>query len=373
MSSAGPASGALVVSLAAAPEDPDLEVYAARADAKRVPASVQKLHTTATALRRLGPQARLSTQVLATSPVGGGRLDGDLYLRGAGDPTFGSPQVTTLARTLVEQTGLERVTGRVLGDESAFDQRRGPPSSLFRTSSYVGPLSALAYNRGRTGLRVPWFQTSPGLFAAQAFERALRREGVVTGSRARTGITPAGASAMAAIASPSLANLAARTNRPSDNYFAETLVKVVGMRPGVPASTRAGAQVVTQEMRRLGASPVVADGSGLSRANRSSPRDVVTLLRAMTLDPSAGPAFEASLAVAGRSGTLTSRMRGTAAAGSCRAKTGSLQAVSALAGYCTARDGTTRLAFAFLMNGVNLFNARRLQDRMAATLARYDS
>lgn len=370
MQAAGPGSGGLVVDLGSQPAG--AELYASRPDVRRVPASVQKLYTTATALVRLGPEARLSTQVLATGPVLGGTLDGDLYLRGAGDPTFGGPQMTALARSLTARTGLERVTGRVIGDETAFDGRRGPPSSLFRTSSYVGPLSALAFKRGRTGLRSPWFQTSPGLFAAQAFERVLRRERVITGSRALTGRTPASAAPLAEVASPPIAALVGQTNRPSDNYFAETLMKVLGARPGAAGTTRAGAQVVVASMQRLGATPRVVDGSGLARTNRTSPREVVALLRAMTLDPSAGPAFEASLAVAGRSGTLASRMRGTPAAGNCRAKTGSLQAVSALAGYCTASGGSTRVAFAFLMNDVNLFAARRLQDRMASTLARYE-
>jgi D-alanyl-D-alanine carboxypeptidase/D-alanyl-D-alanine-endopeptidase (penicillin-binding protein 4) len=91
----------------------------------------------------------------------------------------------------------------------------------------------------------------------------------------------------------------------------------------------------------------------------------------MAADPVNGPALVASLPVAGRSGTLSSRMRGTAAAGNCRAKTGTLRSVSALAGFCTARDGA-RLGFAILMNRVNPAGARRLQDRMAAALARLE-
>lgn len=372
MRAAGSQSGALVVNLAAQPQDPGYELYASRPDEKRVPASVQKLYTTATALLRLGPQAHLTTRVLEVAQVADGTLDGDLYLRGAGDPAFGSAQMTALARELVAQTGLERVTGRIIGDETAFDRRRGPPSSAFRTSSYVGPLSALAFNRGRTGLRSAPLQHSPGLFAAQAFERVLRRGGVAIAQHARTGHAPASATPAAEVASPTVADLITRTNRPSDNYFAETLIKVLGARPEQPGSTRTGAQAVAASMRQLGAAPHVVDGSGLSRTNRTSPREVVTLLRAMSLDPVDGPPFAASLALAGESGTLVSRMRSTPAAGNCRAKTGSLHAVSALAGYCTARDGTTPLAFAFLMNRVDLFGARRLQDRMASALAGYE-
>ena len=80
--------------------------------------------------------------------------------------------------------------------------------------------------------------------------------------------------------------------------------------------------------------------------------------------------FYRSLPLAGKAGTLKKRMRGTAASGRCRAKTGTLSGVSALAGYCKTRSGK-RAAFALIMNGVNVWTARRIQDRIAAELARY--
>jgi D-alanyl-D-alanine carboxypeptidase/D-alanyl-D-alanine-endopeptidase (penicillin-binding protein 4) len=108
------------------------------------------------------------------------------------------------------------------------------------------------------------------------------------------------------------------------------------------------------------------DGSGLSRGNLTTPRDVVELLAGMH----ASAPFRDSLAVAGRSGTLADRMERGAARDRCQAKTGTLTGVSALAGYCTGRDGS-RVAFAFLMNGVSIWGAHAVQDRMAAALARY--
>jgi serine-type D-Ala-D-Ala carboxypeptidase/endopeptidase (penicillin-binding protein 4) len=122
-------------------------------------------------------------------------------------------------------------------------------------------------------------------------------------------------------------------------------------------------------MTGFGLRPRVADGSGLSRSNRTTPRQVVRLLQHMAGDQ-AGPAFETSLAVAGRSGTLDNRMRRSVARDRCHAKTGTLNSVSALAGYCQSTAGA-RVAFAFLMNGVNVYGARALQDRMTAALARY--
>ena len=96
-----------------------------------------------------------------------------------------------LADILIERTGLTEVDGRVIGDETVFDGLRGPPSEGYRTSSYVGPLSALTFNRGFTGSRRPLFQASPPLFAAKAFTAALRRRGVTRAPRRPPGVTPA--------------------------------------------------------------------------------------------------------------------------------------------------------------------------------------
>ena len=83
-------------------------------------------------------------------------------------------------------------------------------------------------------------------------------------------------------------------------------------------------------------------------------------------------AFDASLAVIGRNGTVSSRMRGTPAQDRCHAKTGTLRDVSALAGFCNTVGGE-RVAFAFLMNGVYPASARAVQDRMTVALSRYDA
>ena len=83
-----------------------------------------------------------------------------------------------------------------------------------------------------------------------------------------------------------------------------------------------------------------------------------------------GSTFRASLPVAGRTGTLDKRMRGTRAQDNCQAKTGTLLGVSALAGYCTATNGHT-IAFGFMMTGTTWARARGVQDRMTVALARY--
>ena len=367
MRSVGGASGALVVDL-----DTGEELLSVRPGTRRVPASVQKLYTTSAALLDYGPSAQLTTTVLAEAPLlPDGVLEGDIYLKGGGDPTLGKPGLEALARQLAA-AGLIEVQGRVVGDESYFDTRRGPPSSHFRTSAYVGPLSALALDHGRTGRPRPWWQARPAAFAATAFAKALRRQGINVRSRGRTGIAPAFAVEVGRYLSPKMAQIAKLTNAPSDNYMAETLIKGLGARFGEGGTTSGGAHVVrTAALQHFGVRPRVADGSGLSRSNRTSPREVMTLLRELYVHELEG-AFRSSLAVAGRTGTLEDRMRKSAARGRCQGKTGTLISVSALAGYCETRGGAT-VAFAFLMNRVSPYRARTVQDRMLDAIARYAS
>ena len=361
MRHAGPSAGALAVDL-----DSGRTIYALRADTPRMPASVEKLYTSATSLRRLGAEGRLETTVLAeAAPTVDGAVQGDLFLRGGGDPTYDVLDSNQLAQQVAD-AGIETVTGRVIGDESAFDTRRGVPSSAFRLTSEVGPLSALTFNRGRTGRSAPYWQPRPADFAATQLTKQLRHLGVDVARGARRGQTPADAVPVGAWRSQPVAELVRLMNQPSDNFMAEMLIKVLGAQFGDRGSTAEGAGVIAEEMDVLGIAPTIVDGSGLSRSDRTSPRDVVTLLT----EHDADTAFVGSLAVAGRSGTIADRMRGTSAQDRCRAKTGTLRDVSALAGYCTTLGGGT-VAFAFLMNYVSPYGARLLQDRMATALARY--
>ena len=133
---------------------------AVRADARRIPASVNKLYTTSTALLRFGPERRLQTRVLGVGALDdAGTWHGDLYLRGGGDPTFGSGAFDRLAYGLgsdvsalaarVRAAGIVRVAGRVHGDESWLDPLRGGPRAATRsTSTSAARSAALLYDRG---------------------------------------------------------------------------------------------------------------------------------------------------------------------------------------------------------------------------------
>lgn len=373
MRAAGPFSSAYVANATAG-----RAVFRWRAGRPRILASNAKLFTTSTALARFGTEGTLGTEAR-----GRGSLDldgvwhGDLYLLGGGDPSFGSRSFARRAygagatvedlAALIERAGITRVTGRIYGDESRFDPLRGGPDSGYGVSSYVGPLSALAYNRGLASERGWGFQRNPPVFAAARLDAALERLGIQVTRKPRVGVTPAEGRVLASVDSPPMARLVRTTNKPSDNFFAEMLLKALAWQARGRGTTAGGARLAAGFARRLGARARLVDGSGLSRSNRASPHAVVRLLVALRRR-SEFPAFFDSLAVAGRDGTLAKRMRRGAARSRCRGKTGTLRGVSALSGYCLARSGDT-YAFSILMNGVNVVAARRLQDRMARALA----
>ncbi|HYZ27934.1 MAG TPA: D-alanyl-D-alanine carboxypeptidase/D-alanyl-D-alanine-endopeptidase [Thermoleophilaceae bacterium] len=368
---AGPYSGALV-----ADATTGKTLFAWRSGVPRVLASNTKLFTTATALARFGVDGKFTTEVVSDSEINAdGVIPGDLWLRGGGDPAFGTlayvrkhygPAAGSV-EYLVDQLselGLTAVRGGVHGDESSFDLIRGVHDSGYYTSPWVGPLSALTINHGYDGNR---FQSSPATYAAGLFRRTLKADGISPGHAAAGSKAPADAQVIASVESPPMSTLVKLTNKDSDNFFAEVLLKDIGRDASGVGTTSAGVRAVRTFASSVGSEVSLIDGSGLDHGNRASPRDVVRLLLAERTRAEY-PAFYASLPIAGVDGTIRKRMRSGPAKRRCHAKTGSLIGVSALSGYCSTLSGR-EIAFSFLMNGISTTYARRLQDRMAEAIA----
>ena len=355
------------------------EVFDRRAEENRILASNTKLFTTATALDRLGEKTRLRTTVVTGGEISDGVLSGNLFLVGDGDPAlagrsfgrrhgFSETPLGRLGRQ-VRKAGIRKVTGDLLADDTIFDRVRGVPDSNGRTSPYIGPLSGLSYNENRTG--GSGFVSNPEKRTAEELHDGLRNRGVQVQGRVDVREAPdelLDAPPLAATRSAPLAELVEETNRPSNNFFAEMLLKRLDAADGDVGDTKGGTEEVEQFAHQMGSDVNAADGSGLTRSNTASPEEVGKLLVAMREHP-AERAFKRSLPKAGKQGTLADRMNGTAAEGRCRAKTGTISGVSALSGYCRAKGGT--MAFSILMNAVNVTAARDLQDRIAALIARY--
>jgi D-alanyl-D-alanine carboxypeptidase/D-alanyl-D-alanine-endopeptidase (penicillin-binding protein 4) len=376
MRQAGAFSGAEVADLTTGQT-----LYIHHQNVARLPASVEKLFTTSTALERFGVGARLTTAVLGAGHLAHGTWHGPLYLRGGGDPTFGTAgfdhraygtgaTVQTLVAGL-RARGITSLRGPIIADASRFDSLAGTPAEHGHLSTEVeGGLSALAFDRDWANADGTELFRNPAMDAGDGLVAALRAGGIhlPRHQAVRTGRTPSGAIQLAAVQSPTIGRLVALTNSPSDNFFAETLLKDLGARFGGAGSTAAGAGVVRGEMQSVfDIDPRLNDGSGLSRFDRTTPAQVVSLLSQM--QPNA--AFTGSLAVAGVSGTLVDENRHTYAQRRCTGKTGTLHDVSNVVGYCHAQDGHL-LAYAFLMNGVDPDAAHPIQDRMQVAVARYD-
>jgi serine-type D-Ala-D-Ala carboxypeptidase/endopeptidase (penicillin-binding protein 4) len=372
---AGTANGAFVYDVTA-----KKTLFSERATTARAPASVEKLYTATAVLARMGPSARLNTTVYGVGQLlPGGTWEGDIYLRGGGDPTFGSRNfvvrhygaagttVNSLALQLVRQAGIHHITGSVLGDESFFDSRRGEPSTNYAFDPFLeGTLSGLSYDRGAV---LGHGAHAPAAYAARALWGALKSDGVSIRGRSGVATTPAGAIPLTTVASPTVAQLLGLMLPPSDNFFAETLLKDLGALYGGGGTTPRGAAVASKAIASLlGFTPRIVDGSGLSRADRTSPYQVVTLLSGLSGTPT-GQVLRESLAVAGKSGTLEKRMRRTAAAGRCQGKTGTLTGASNLVGYCQSAGGHL-LAFAIFNDGISTTAAHIFQDHMTISIAR---
>ena len=374
MRQASSASGAYVYDLS------DFkQLYSRRATRPRILASNTKLFTTGAALDRFGARGRFRTEVLADRPPGArGVVRGNVYLRGGGDPSFGSTAFAERAyggggatieelAVQVKRAGVRRITGAVLGDESLFDSLRGGPDSGYGVSVWVGPLSALSYNRGLAREQGTSFQRYPPEFAAKKLAATLKSLGIRIERRAGAAVAGSSADVLASERSITMTRLLRLTNNISDNFFAETLLKRLVASRARPGTTRRGAAYVERFAAEHGTDLQLVDGSGLARSNLGTPRGVVRFLRGMWQRPDFRPFYD-SLARPGTYGTLEERSTSRR----CRGKTGTISGVSNLSGYCRTSAGDV-IAFSILMNGVgyDYDRARKLQDRMTRIIARY--
>lgn len=342
------------------------------------PASVAKITTAAAALAALGPAARITTRVVA------GAAPGEVVLVGGGDPTLsvgarqayrGAARLDVLAAAV--RTSYGAPVRRVVVDGSAF---RGPVTGPSWDSDLIGagdvaPMTAVMVDGGRVNPLRSRRSPAPDLFAGQAFARLV---GAPPTAVAR-GEAPVAGRELGRVMSAPVSTLVEQMLQPSDNVLAEALIRQVAIAGGAPADFSGSTAAVRATLTRIGIDVTglgLADGSGLSRADRLSPELVTSLLVAAASDsnPELRPLL-AGLPVAGFSGTLDERYRSAPfrlAAGQVRAKTGSLSGVSTLAGVVRDADGRL-LAFAVLADAVppgGVLGAEAALDRFATTLAR---
>ena len=198
---------------------------------------------------------------------------------------------------------------------------------------------------------------NPTAFFVRALQQTLKRRGIdVSGDAVDldeidAAVVDDALRVLASHRSPPLSDIGGTLMGVSQNLYAETLLRTLD-EEGRPRTAEAGRDVMREVLESWGVDPsrvIIADGSGLSRYNYVTARTLVDILQRMHDDPRHASPFLATLPVAAQSGTLATRLTGTAAAGNVHAKTGSMSNVRALAGYVTSGDGNV-LAFAVLAN-----------------------
>jgi D-alanyl-D-alanine carboxypeptidase/D-alanyl-D-alanine-endopeptidase (penicillin-binding protein 4) len=181
--------------------------------------------------------------------------------------------------------------------------------------------------------------------------------------------TPPHARRLATTGSPPLLVLLKLMDVPSDDLFADLLTKQLGYRLAGKGTLAAGAREIGRALDAYDLAPRLHDGSGLDPADRTTPAQVISLLRQIWSRP-VGRMLDESLPVIGESGTVQGIGVHTPAQGHCVAKTGSLNSVTNLAGVCAARGGD-QVAFALFIDGPANWRAFPILGRMVAAIAAY--
>lgn len=335
-------------------------LYAHSTTAPLQPASNQKLLTAAAAIDILGPETTLDTEFRATGAPLGGVLTGNLHMVGGGDPLLTTEAYQSRQRrgrlpetdleAVADQlvaAGIRRIDGSVVGDASRYDDLRSVEGwpSRWLSNNTVAPLAALMVNDAwlidpTNGGGAGGSAEDPAAHAAGVLTQLLVERGVVVTGPPTSGPPPEDTTALLTVPSLPVAGLADEVLRFSDNTTAELLVKEIGVVAGGEGSTAAGAVAITEWATANGyptGGMVVGDGSGLAPSNRMTCDLLAAILRA---DGPDGP-VAAGLAVPGDTGTLSDRFEGQEWTDRLRAKTGTLNEVTALSGWLASRPGAT--------------------------------
>lgn len=318
------------------------------------PASTMKLLTAITAIDKLGGSYQFRTQLYYTGKVEDHTLTGDLYCVGGFDPRFNIDDMNAFVES-IRRMGVDTIRGSIVADRSMKDADLLGEGWCWDDDN--PPLSPLTIGRNTQFV--------------DRFIRQLVDDGVVLDVRISDGTLPDSAFHLCS-RFHSIDQILLRMMKQSDNFYAEAMFYQLAAHQGHrPARAKDAAAIVKRLISKvgLGHRPYrIADGSGLSLYNYLSADLEVRLLRYAYRNSTVYLHLLPSLPVAGSDGTLRNRMRGSFAADNVKAKTGTLEGVSALAGYCTAANGH-RLCFSIINQGImHTSNGRRFQDRVCNAL-----
>lgn len=398
-------------------------LYERNADELLIPASVSKVFTAYSSLKRLKPNATFKTHVYRSGSVKDGKLVGDLYIAGGGDPSLVSERMWMLVNDL-RRSGIKTVTGNIITDSSYYDEEKNPETrpKYLKDQAYNAPVGALSFNfntctiyvrpgdepgsaptvitdpansyidvvnQAKTGkngsantvvvsrtdyvkgdvgdtvllrgsipanhgeLRFYKNIVNPALYAGHMFKRFLDELGIKVAGNVIEGRVPENAKQILVFESQPLWQIVWGMNKFSNNFVADQIMKKLGAEAwGAPGTLKKGITAIQDTLEDIGISRkgyTIVDGSGLTRNTRVTARQVLTVLNSAYHDISISSEFMASLGVAGEDGTLRNRFPTSRGDFTLRAKTGTLDDVTALAGYTSSEDRET-LAFVIILN-----------------------
>ena len=357
-----------------------------------VPASNQKILTSATAVAQLGPEFRFVTRFATNGTVHDATLDGDLIIVGRGDPTFSDAMRGDFRNAFREMAdslarlGITRIRGslRRAGDAFPDDQYGYGWEFDDQDEPYGAGVDELYVNEGfgralrpsagreRVMRNVAIRDHAAAFLGALRDALAERTIALVGDIQSDTPVSDSGLTTLFTLSSVTLRQILPHLMKPSQNQIAEIIYKTLALEKtgvGIADSAR---RIIERQLTAWGAESdgfVVRDGSGLSRHDFVTPETLVRVLDAMRLHRDF-PAFYEALPIAGVDGTLATRMKGTAADHNVRAKTGTVDKARSLSGYITTADGR-QLLFSFLCNNFTVPNreVERVQDAILVWLA----
>lgn len=334
--------------------DADSVIYRHNERQRMRPASTMKLVTAITALDRLGGSYQFKTELCYTGTVTAGVLQGDIYCVGGFDPRFNSDDMRSFAES-IHKMGVDTIRGRLIADVSMKDTTRLGEGWCWDDDNPV--LSPLLVNR-------------KDCFMAR-FVSALGDAGIVVQATLSTGVKPADAYCICS-RFHTMDQILMKMLKDSNNLYAESMFYQTAASAGNSYASAADARRVTEKLiRKVGLDPkryTLADGSGLSLYNYVTAEMEVALLRYAFQNNNIYLHLQPALPEAGVDGTLRNRMRNAFTRSNVFAKTGTVEGVSSLAGYCTAANGH-RLAFAIINQGIRYWrNGRNFQDRVCTLL-----
>jgi len=430
------------VGLRVADADTGKVLYDAGGEKLLIPASKVKLVLAAAALSALGPTYSYPTEILSDGPLSAtGSFEGNLYLKGYGDPVLVSEQLWLIVRAL-KHLGISEIRKDLVADDSTMAQdsllyERNPeetsraytakPGGLSLNFNTVQVMVDPARTRGApprveldpdsphleidnkattepsgtgnplqirvlasdhqeilqlTGAvplgagRVSLYRSidQPALYTGRVFAKFLAEARISLRGSVRQGTVPPDARLLYTHRSKPLSLIIQDMNKWSNNFIAEQLLRTLGKElHGSPGTREKGLRALQDYLAAIGISADsyhLEDGSGLSRGNRLSAAELVSVLRAMGHNSPWQAEFMASLGLLGMDGIVERRFSASPARGLLRVKTGTLPGVAALSGYARSTEGKV-LAFSLLWNGTSCSSGDldQVQARLAAILA----